>query len=181
MHCGLGSQCPAHSCDAVLCKLWSGIVAEYQVPFYNCVGSDPSFDEMRRVVCIERRRPDIPNRWNNSEVIILCCLYFTASSVQDAFGFIYFLQYVHIYPSNQLAPFFPDLRFKFLKPFLTVIFPVSIYLASSPYASLIILSLFCSPCLSLSLPTNIPKPILTPYLSIGQTKHVSALNLSCQV
>ena len=52
----------------VVLTLLSGIVAEYQVPFYDCVGNDPSFDEMRRVVCIERRRPEIPNRWNNSEV-----------------------------------------------------------------------------------------------------------------
>jgi len=55
-------------------KLLSGIVTEYQVPFYDCVGNDPSFDEMLRVVCIERRRPEIPNRWN-TDVIIAYCAY----------------------------------------------------------------------------------------------------------
>ena len=49
----------------------SGIVAEYQVPYYDCVGNDPSFDEMRRVVCVDRRRPEIPNRWNSDEVLIV--------------------------------------------------------------------------------------------------------------
>jgi len=53
-------------------KLLLGIVTEYQVPFYDCVGNDPSFDEMLRVVCVERRRPEIPNRWNN-EVTFMCC------------------------------------------------------------------------------------------------------------
>ena len=49
-------------------------MAEYQVPFYDCVGNDPSFDEMLRVVCIERRRPEIPNRWN-TEVVVMLYLY----------------------------------------------------------------------------------------------------------
>ena len=51
-----------------------GIVTEYQVPFYDCVGNDPSFDEMRHVVCVERRRPEIPNRWTTCEVVITCYL-----------------------------------------------------------------------------------------------------------
>ena len=46
----------------------AGIVEDYQVPFWDVVGSDPSFDDMRRVVCIEGRRPEIPNRWNEDEV-----------------------------------------------------------------------------------------------------------------
>jgi len=56
-------------------KLLLGIVAEYQVPFYDCVGNDPSFDDMRHVVCIDRRRPELPNRWNGNEVTVMCCLY----------------------------------------------------------------------------------------------------------
>ena len=59
----------------VLLILLVGIVTEYQVPFYDSVGNDPSFDEMRRVVCVERRRPELPNRWNNDEVLIMSCLY----------------------------------------------------------------------------------------------------------
>jgi hypothetical protein len=42
------------------------------VPFYDAVGNDPSFDEMRRVVCVDRRRPEVPNRWNENEVVTSC-------------------------------------------------------------------------------------------------------------
>uniref|UniRef100_A0A0A9Z3X6 receptor protein serine/threonine kinase n=2 Tax=Lygus hesperus TaxID=30085 RepID=A0A0A9Z3X6_LYGHE len=40
-----------------------GIYDEYQLPFYDAVPSDPTIDEMRRVVCIDRLMPSIPNRW----------------------------------------------------------------------------------------------------------------------
>jgi hypothetical protein len=53
----------------------TGIVAEYQVPFYDAVGNDPSFDEMHRVVCVDRRRPEIPNRWNENEVTEFAIVY----------------------------------------------------------------------------------------------------------
>ena len=45
-----------------------GIVEEYQIPYHDAVGADPSFEEMHRVVCVEGRRPDLPNRWNGDEV-----------------------------------------------------------------------------------------------------------------
>lgn len=41
----------------------SGLVEDYQVPYYDAVGHDPSFDEMKKVVCVEGRRPEIPDRW----------------------------------------------------------------------------------------------------------------------
>lgn len=40
-----------------------GIYDEYQLPFFDAVPSDPTIDEMRRVVCVDRQRPSIPNRW----------------------------------------------------------------------------------------------------------------------
>ncbi|KAK2150729.1 hypothetical protein LSH36_393g02035 [Paralvinella palmiformis] len=46
-----------------------GIVEDYQVPYYDCVGTDPSFEEMRKVVCIDRRRPEIPNRWASDDFL----------------------------------------------------------------------------------------------------------------
>ena len=46
----------------------SGLVEEYNVPFYDSVDSDPSFEAMKKVICIEKRRPSIPNRWSNDEV-----------------------------------------------------------------------------------------------------------------
>lgn len=57
--------------------LVAGIAADYQVPFYDAVGNDPSFDEMRRVVCTDRRRPEILNRWSDNEVKML--LYFCSA------------------------------------------------------------------------------------------------------
>lgn len=48
----------------------NGTVEEYKPPFYDCVNSDPSFDDMRRIVCIDQRRPVLPNRWLSDPVSI---------------------------------------------------------------------------------------------------------------
>lgn len=45
-----------------------GIVEDYQMPYYDCVPSDPCFDDMRKIVCVERIRPPLPNRWYSDEV-----------------------------------------------------------------------------------------------------------------
>ncbi|CAH2104044.1 unnamed protein product [Euphydryas editha] len=42
---------------------------EYQPPYYECVPPDPTLDDMRRVVCLERRRPVLPNRWHSDPVL----------------------------------------------------------------------------------------------------------------
>ena len=44
-----------------------GIVDEYQLPFYDVVSTDPSFDDMKKVVYSEKIRPSIPNRWHGDE------------------------------------------------------------------------------------------------------------------
>ncbi|CAL8389387.1 unnamed protein product [Gadus morhua 'NCC'] len=41
----------------------NGIVEEYKPPFHDVVPSDPSFDDMKKVVCVDQQRPNIPNRW----------------------------------------------------------------------------------------------------------------------
>ncbi|KAL4217117.1 Activin receptor type-1 [Mactra antiquata] len=46
-----------------------GIVEEYQPPFWDMVPSDPSFEDMRRVVVIEQYRPVIPNRWSSDTIL----------------------------------------------------------------------------------------------------------------
>ncbi|GFN99932.1 receptor protein serine/threonine kinase [Plakobranchus ocellatus] len=46
-----------------------GIFEEYQLPYYDMVPSDPSLEDMRRVVCVEKQRPAIPNRWQNVEAL----------------------------------------------------------------------------------------------------------------
>lgn len=53
----------------------SGIVEEYKPPFYDQVPNDPSFEDMRKVVCVEQQRPFIPNRWFSDPVsnnLLLC-------------------------------------------------------------------------------------------------------------
>uniref|UniRef100_UPI00398E4AF8 activin receptor type-1-like n=1 Tax=Pristiophorus japonicus TaxID=55135 RepID=UPI00398E4AF8 len=41
----------------------NGITEEYKPPFYDVVPTDPSFEDMRKVVCTDQQRPNIPNRW----------------------------------------------------------------------------------------------------------------------
>ncbi|XP_044732406.1 TGF-beta receptor type-1 isoform X2 [Chrysoperla carnea] len=47
----------------------AGMYDEYQLPFYDAVPPDPSIEEMRRVVCYDRQRPSIPNRWQSCEAL----------------------------------------------------------------------------------------------------------------
>ncbi|KTG47628.1 hypothetical protein cypCar_00034434 [Cyprinus carpio] len=46
-----------------------GIHEEYQLPYYDLVPSDPSIEEMRKVVCDQRLRPNIPNWWQSYEAL----------------------------------------------------------------------------------------------------------------
>ncbi|KAL1020903.1 hypothetical protein UPYG_G00006190 [Umbra pygmaea] len=40
----------------------NGIVEEYRSPFFDMVPSDPSFEEMKKVVCVDQQRPTLHNR-----------------------------------------------------------------------------------------------------------------------
>ncbi|XP_052862499.1 activin receptor type-1 isoform X1 [Anopheles cruzii] len=46
-----------------------GIAEEYKVPYYDYVSSDPSFEEMRKVVCVDNYRPSVPNRWTSDPIL----------------------------------------------------------------------------------------------------------------
>ncbi|XP_039191322.1 activin receptor type-1C isoform X4 [Crotalus tigris] len=48
-----------------------GIVEEYQLPYYEAVSSDPSIEEMRKAVCEQKLRPNIPNQWQSCEALRL--------------------------------------------------------------------------------------------------------------
>lgn len=50
------------------CPVSSGIHEEYQLPYYDLVPSDPSIEEMRKLVCDQKLRPNIPNWWQSYEV-----------------------------------------------------------------------------------------------------------------
>lgn len=41
---------------------------DYKPPFYDLVPNDPSFEDMRKVVCVDQQRPNIPNRWFSDPV-----------------------------------------------------------------------------------------------------------------
>lgn len=61
-----------------LCILFvAGILEEYQLPYHELVPTDPSYEDMREVVCIKRLRPSFPNRWTSDEVkyIKICYIY----------------------------------------------------------------------------------------------------------
>uniref|UniRef100_A0A8C4NEM9 receptor protein serine/threonine kinase n=1 Tax=Eptatretus burgeri TaxID=7764 RepID=A0A8C4NEM9_EPTBU len=46
-----------------------GIQEDYQLPYYDLVPSDPAIEEMRRIVCEQKQRPNIPNRWQSIEAL----------------------------------------------------------------------------------------------------------------
>ena len=46
----------------------AGIHEEYQLPYYDLVPSAPSIEEMRKVVCDQKLRPNVPNWWQSYEV-----------------------------------------------------------------------------------------------------------------
>uniref|UniRef100_A0A8D2ZLU1 receptor protein serine/threonine kinase n=2 Tax=Scophthalmus maximus TaxID=52904 RepID=A0A8D2ZLU1_SCOMX len=47
----------------------NGIVEEYRPPFYDLVPSDPSFEEMKKVVCVDQQRPSLHNRLHSHPIL----------------------------------------------------------------------------------------------------------------
>ena len=60
--------------------------SEFKLPYSDVVGLDPSLDEMRKVVCIEKLRPNLPNHWTSDPLltemskVLQECWYEAASS-----------------------------------------------------------------------------------------------------
>lgn len=50
----------------------NGIAEDYKPPYYDVVPSDPSFEDMRKVVCVDQQRPNLPNRWTSDPVCVFC-------------------------------------------------------------------------------------------------------------
>lgn len=42
---------------------------EYQMPYFDQVPPDPTIEEMRKIVCTDMQRPNVPARWQNSSVL----------------------------------------------------------------------------------------------------------------
>lgn len=41
---------------------------DYQLPYYDCVPNDPSYEDMHNVVCVKKVRPLVSPRWDSEEV-----------------------------------------------------------------------------------------------------------------
>ncbi len=61
-------QCDLESEFLVFLAVLVGIVEDYKPPFHDVVPSDPSFEDMKKVVCVDQQRPNIPNRWFSDPV-----------------------------------------------------------------------------------------------------------------
>lgn len=48
--------------------LSSGLQEDFQLPYYDLVPSDPTIEDMRKVVCEQKLRPSVPNQWQCCEV-----------------------------------------------------------------------------------------------------------------
>lgn len=46
-----------------------GIFEDFQLPYHDLVPSDPTIEEMRKVVSDLKQRPAIPNRWQSCEAL----------------------------------------------------------------------------------------------------------------
>ncbi|XP_056146114.1 TGF-beta receptor type-1 isoform X2 [Lampris incognitus] len=46
-----------------------GLNEDFQLPYYDLVPSDPSIEDMRKVVCDQKLRPNIPNQWQSCEAL----------------------------------------------------------------------------------------------------------------
>ncbi|KAM4796797.1 activin receptor type-1-like [Rhinophrynus dorsalis] len=47
----------------------NGMVEDYKPPFFDVVPHDPSFEDMKKVVCIDQQRPNIPNTWSMDNIL----------------------------------------------------------------------------------------------------------------
>ena len=45
-----------------------GLNEDFQLPYYDLVPSDPTVEDMRKVVCEQKLRPNVPNQWQGCEV-----------------------------------------------------------------------------------------------------------------
>uniref|UniRef100_A0A8C5CHP9 Activin receptor type-1C n=1 Tax=Gadus morhua TaxID=8049 RepID=A0A8C5CHP9_GADMO len=46
-----------------------GLNEDFQLPYYDLVPTDPSVEDMKRVVCEQKLRPSIPNQWQSCEAL----------------------------------------------------------------------------------------------------------------
>ncbi len=44
-------------------------VSEYNLPYYDTVGADPTLEDMIKIVCVDGARPIVPNTWRSEPVL----------------------------------------------------------------------------------------------------------------
>lgn len=51
-----------------------GIADDYQPPYFETIpaNTDPSYEAMKKIVCVDKMRPGFPNRWSSNEVNTWC-------------------------------------------------------------------------------------------------------------
>lgn len=64
----------------------SSFIEEYRPPFFDVVPNDPSFEDMRKVVCIDQYRPVIPKHWETDSVRI-CFMFSLLFLISQLFSF----------------------------------------------------------------------------------------------
>ncbi|XP_053868519.1 serine/threonine-protein kinase receptor R3 isoform X2 [Malaclemys terrapin pileata] len=47
----------------------NGLVEDYRPPFFDMVPSDPSFEDMKKVVCTDQQTPSVPNRLYSDSIL----------------------------------------------------------------------------------------------------------------
>ncbi len=53
-------------------SLLSGVASDYAEPYSECLPTNYTIDDVKRVVVDQRRRPELGERWKVNEV---CCLH----------------------------------------------------------------------------------------------------------
>lgn len=59
----------ARRCVTTIPGTKSTACEEYALPYHDMVPSDPSFEDMFEVVCTQKIRPPIPERWQDEEIL----------------------------------------------------------------------------------------------------------------
>lgn len=59
----------ARRCTTTVLGTKTTISDDYKLPYYDIVPSDPSFEDMYDVVCTKKIRPQIPERWQDEEIL----------------------------------------------------------------------------------------------------------------
>jgi len=59
----------------------AGVANDYQPPYFDLVPSDPSFDDMKHVVCTSQLRPTLPTCWTNDQVSVCLSVWLSVMSV----------------------------------------------------------------------------------------------------